>query len=119
MTRGARKIIIEYFSRVQWLTNVILATQEAEIRKTVIQVQSRQKVHEPLSQPIKLGIVAHTCHLTYTGGINRSQHRQEVSETPISTNKKLGTMAHVCHPSDAGSINRRIAGRKSETLIKI
>jgi hypothetical protein len=34
----------------RWLTHVILATWEAEIRRTAIQSQPRQKVHETLSQ---------------------------------------------------------------------
>jgi hypothetical protein len=33
----------------QWLTPVILATQEAEIRRIVVQSQPRQIVHETLS----------------------------------------------------------------------
>jgi hypothetical protein len=33
-----------------WLTPVILATQEAGIRKTAVQSQPRQIVHETLSQ---------------------------------------------------------------------
>jgi hypothetical protein len=36
--------------RHQWLMPVILATQEAEIRNTVVQIQPRQIVHETLSQ---------------------------------------------------------------------
>jgi hypothetical protein len=35
---------------LQWLTPVILATQEAEIRKITVQRQSKQIVHETLSQ---------------------------------------------------------------------
>jgi hypothetical protein len=34
----------------QWLTSIILATQEAEIRRIVVQSQSGQTVHETLSQ---------------------------------------------------------------------
>jgi hypothetical protein len=38
----------------QWLTSIILATQEIEIRKLTVQGQPRQKVSEIL--------VAYTCH---------------------------------------------------------
>jgi hypothetical protein len=34
----------------QWLTSVILATQEAEIRRITVQNQPRKIVHETLSQ---------------------------------------------------------------------
>jgi hypothetical protein len=37
-------------ARCQWLTPIILATQEAEIRKTVVQSQPGQIVQEILSQ---------------------------------------------------------------------
>jgi hypothetical protein len=38
------------FARRQWLTPVILATQEAEIRRTTVQSQHRQIVCETLPQ---------------------------------------------------------------------
>jgi hypothetical protein len=42
-----------------WLTPVILATQEAEIRRTKVQSQSQQIVHKTLSQnyPSQKGLV--------------------------------------------------------------
>jgi hypothetical protein len=36
-------------TRCRWLTLVILATQEAEIRRIVVRIQSGQIVHEILS----------------------------------------------------------------------
>jgi hypothetical protein len=38
-----------YLARRQWLTAVILTTQEAEIRRTEVQSQPRQIVHKTLS----------------------------------------------------------------------
>jgi hypothetical protein len=40
-------------ARYQWLTPVILAAQEAEIRKIVVQSQPGQRVQETLSQKKK------------------------------------------------------------------
>jgi hypothetical protein len=40
-------------ARCWWLTPVILATQEAEIRRISVQSQRRQILHEPLSQKKK------------------------------------------------------------------
>jgi hypothetical protein len=39
-----------FLARHPWLTPVILATQEAEIRRTVVQSYHGQTVYEPLSQ---------------------------------------------------------------------
>jgi hypothetical protein len=41
---------IESRARHQWLTTIILATQEAEIRRIEIQSQPEQIVHKTLSQ---------------------------------------------------------------------
>jgi hypothetical protein len=41
--------------QVQWLIPIILATQEAEIGRIVVQGQPRQKVHKAPSHPIKAG----------------------------------------------------------------
>jgi hypothetical protein len=37
-------------ARYQWLTPVILATEEAEIRRTVVQSHPRKTVHKTLSR---------------------------------------------------------------------
>jgi hypothetical protein len=39
----------QYYARYRWLTPVILATQEAEIRRIEIQSQPREIVREILS----------------------------------------------------------------------
>jgi hypothetical protein len=40
----------EIYARCWWLSSVIPATQEAEIRRIVVRSQPRQTVHETLSQ---------------------------------------------------------------------
>jgi hypothetical protein len=46
-------IIITQWAGSQWLTPVVLATQEAEIRKTAVQSQPGQFVQETSSQKKK------------------------------------------------------------------
>jgi hypothetical protein len=50
--------------QVQWLKPVILASQEAEIRRIKIRGQPRQKHETSLNQ--WLGTVVHTCYPGYT-----------------------------------------------------
>jgi hypothetical protein len=45
-----RKIVILKSLSCQWLTPVILATQEADIRRIMVQSQPRQMVRETVSQ---------------------------------------------------------------------
>jgi hypothetical protein len=47
LKNGSKKII--KFARCWQLTLIILATQEAEIRRITVQSQSEQRVHEALS----------------------------------------------------------------------
>jgi hypothetical protein len=42
----------ENLARLQWLTTIILATWEAEIQRTIIPGQHRQKFHKIPSQPV-------------------------------------------------------------------
>jgi hypothetical protein len=54
------KIILR--GQEHWLTPVILATQEAEIRRIIVQGQSRKMfLRFPIHQ-LKLNMVEHTCH---------------------------------------------------------
>jgi hypothetical protein len=46
-------ILKDTVARCWWLTPVILATQEAEIRRIIVQSQPRQTVHETLAQKKK------------------------------------------------------------------
>jgi hypothetical protein len=48
-------LIIRNDKQGWWLTSIILATWEIEIRRILVQTQSGQKVHENPSQPIKAG----------------------------------------------------------------
>jgi hypothetical protein len=54
----------EQVAGLQWLTLVILASQEAEIGRIVVQGQPWQKAHEAPSQLKKAGFVAPACHLS-------------------------------------------------------
>jgi hypothetical protein len=56
-------------SWAQQLTPVILATQEAEIRRIKVQGHPRQKVCKTSSQPQWLGIVVYACYPRYTEGL--------------------------------------------------
>jgi hypothetical protein len=57
-------------SRERWLKPIILATQEAEIRRIVVRGHPRQKVSKThLNQ--WLGMVVHACHPRYIESINR------------------------------------------------
>jgi hypothetical protein len=48
---GSKEVNRErYWTRHWWLRPIILATQEAEIRKIIVHDQLRQKVWEPLSR---------------------------------------------------------------------
>jgi hypothetical protein len=47
-----------------WLTSVILASWNSEIRRIKVQGQSGQKVSKIKLAQEKLGLLKHTCHLT-------------------------------------------------------
>jgi hypothetical protein len=87
-----------------WLTAVILATWEAEIRRTLCGDQPRQKVHKtPISANKKLGMVAHGCHPKFMGSISRivcSPGQPGHKARPYSKNKAQRAMgvAQVIEP---------------------
>jgi hypothetical protein len=60
-----RMVIIKNTSRCRWLAPEILATQEAEIRRIVVQSQPGQTVYKTLSRK--------TLHKTRTGGVVQSE----------------------------------------------
>jgi hypothetical protein len=54
-----------YQSQVRWLTPVIPATWEVEIGRISFGGQTRQKVSETPSQPIKMSVVVCVNYLSY------------------------------------------------------
>jgi predicted P-loop ATPase len=80
----------EYEAGHWWITSVILATQEAELRRVVVQSQPRQIVHEILSQK--------THHKKRTGGVTQGvgpefkpqycKKKKNKPKTKKETNKK-------------------------------
>jgi hypothetical protein len=68
-------------ARRQWLTPVILATQEAEIRRITVQSQPRQTVHEtPISK-----------NLITKKGWGVAQGIRPQVQTPVQEKKKKST----------------------------
>jgi hypothetical protein len=65
----------------------ILATQEEEVGRILVQGQPRQKVQETLiSTNKKLGTEAHACHPSYEGGIERRTAVLGITARPSSKN---------------------------------
>jgi hypothetical protein len=56
---------------VQWLMAVIPPTQEAEIRRIMVQGQLMQKFSKPSISTNKLDMLVHTCNPIYIGDIGR------------------------------------------------
>jgi hypothetical protein len=67
-------------ARHQWLTPVILATQEAQIRRIVVQSQPGQIVPETLSQK--------TLHKNRAGGVDQGEHPEFKPQFCKKKNKK-------------------------------
>jgi ribosomal protein L31 len=68
---------------------MILPTREAEIRKITVWGQTGEKAHEILSQSTtkSLGKVAHACHPSYVGSINR-----RITDRPGQSGHKCKTL---------------------------
>jgi hypothetical protein len=54
-----------------WLTPVILATQEVEIRRITVPGQPRQKVRKTPMSTNKTGVLVHACNPSYDEGISK------------------------------------------------
>jgi hypothetical protein len=50
---------------------IVPVTQEVEIRRLMVQVQSMEKVSETSHLNNKPGMVVYACHPSYAGGMNR------------------------------------------------
>jgi hypothetical protein len=75
-----------------WVTLAIPATHEAEIRRIQVWNQTRQKAVRFHSTK-QLGVLTCTCHLSYTGGINRrtvSQASWAKIQDPVGKIKQKG-----------------------------
>jgi cobalamin biosynthesis protein CbiG len=79
---------------------VILATQEAEIRRIVVQGQPRQKkVHQiPLSTEKKMGVGS----ICQSSQLQSQPRQKKVHQIPLSTEKKLG-VGSICQSSQLQS----------------
>jgi hypothetical protein len=60
----------EFVARLLWLIPVILAALRVEIQKIAIGSNLCKKFARPHLDQLKLGMVAHACHLSCTGSIN-------------------------------------------------
>jgi hypothetical protein len=79
------------YVRCQWLTPVILATQEAEIRRIMIQSQPRQIVRETLSRKNS----SHKKKKKRAGGVAQGL---ALSSNPSTKKKKGGGVAKFKNP---------------------
>jgi hypothetical protein len=60
-----------------------------------------------------MGVMAHTCNLSYLGGRDLKDHDlrpvwSKSSQDPISINKNLGMVVLACHLSSPGNISMKI-----------
>jgi hypothetical protein len=107
---GHQRILKMAWGRAQWLTPVILAIWEAEIRKI--------SVWEPAQansswDPISTNGWAWWCMpvvTSYAGGWDQEDHSSRPAQAKqfakLHLNrKKLGFVPHVCHPSNRGKLS--------------
>jgi hypothetical protein len=88
-------LIKSLLARCRWLTTIILATQETELRRIVIQSQSQKIVHETLSWK--------NLSLKRAGGVAQSvgpdfkpqYHKQCINDTSIYLFIYLGIYIHL------------------------
>jgi hypothetical protein len=93
-------------ARCQWLTPIILATQEAEIRRILVQSQAGQIVQDPvLKKPItkKVWWNDSRCDLEFKPQYHKKKRKEKkkihmiISHTLLTLNPWLHPLIHFCH----------------------
>jgi hypothetical protein len=118
ITAKNKEAIKTFFSAEQWwLTLVILATQEAEVRRIVVRSQPGQIVRETLSKPItKIGHHKNRAGEVAEGPEIKPQYHKKKKKNSF----ELGTRAQACNPSYLGrtEIGRIAVGGQPRQIVR-